>query len=135
MPTPHPTFNTGTALITTGASSVLVHVRIAQTDAQRAYGLMNLRSMPQDAGMFFAFFSPQTASFWMKDTLIPLSIAFIDVDGHISKILDMTPCKAAPCHIYSPGVVYQAALEVNRGAFQRWGVNVGDTVHLTQSGE
>ena len=62
----------------------------------------------------------------MKDTLIPLSIAFADADGMIVSILDMEPCETDPCEIYDPGVTYRSALEVNQGAFSRWGVEEGD---------
>ena len=66
----------------------------------------------------------------MKDTLIPLSIAFADADGTILSILDMDPCESDPCEIYDPGVPYRSALEVNQGAFDDWGVRVGDTLSL-----
>ena len=67
----------------------------------------------------------------MKDTLIPLSIAFWDGRGRIVRILDMTPCRADPCPTYDPRVAYRGALEVNRGAFKRWGVQRGDRVRLS----
>ena len=53
----------------------------------------------------------------MKDTLIPLSVAFADADGEIVTILDMEPCKADPCPVYDPGAPYRTALEANKGAF------------------
>jgi uncharacterized membrane protein (UPF0127 family) len=64
----------------------------------------------------------------MKNTLIPLSIAFWDARGRIVRILDMTPCRADPCRLYDPRVAYAGALEVNRGAFRRWGVERGDRI-------
>lgn len=131
---PSPSFNTGTALIDTSHGSVLVHVLVAQTKAQWSYGLMNRDSIPSDAGMIFLFQSPTTLSFWMKNTKIPLSIAFFNVNGKIESILDMDPCFKDPCRTYSPGVPYSGALEVNQGAFSKWGVATGDTLHLTQSG-
>jgi uncharacterized membrane protein (UPF0127 family) len=67
----------------------------------------------------------------MKDTLIPLSIAFYSVDGRILKILDMEPCKADPCPLYDPGVSYRGALEVNQGAFAGWGISEGDRLRIT----
>ena len=66
----------------------------------------------------------------MKNTLIPLSIAFADAEGTIVSILDMEPCEADPCEIYDPGVPYRSALEVNQGAFDDWGVQVGDRLTL-----
>jgi hypothetical protein len=64
----------------------------------------------------------------MKNTLIPLSIAFFDRQGVILRILDMEPCRADPCPVYYPGVVYQGALEVNQGWFRRRGLKEGARV-------
>ena len=64
----------------------------------------------------------------MKNTLIPLSIAFYDRRGRIVRILDMTPCRADPCPVYDPRATYRYALEVNRGAFKRWKVHMGDRI-------
>lgn len=135
-PQPHasPTFNTGTVLIDTAHGSVLVHVLVAESEAQWAYGLMNRSSIPSDAGMIFLFQSPTATGFWMKDTTIPLSIAFFDVNGKIEAIQDMKPCAKNPCPTYEPGMSFSGALEVNQGAFRRWGVSTGDKVNLTQSG-
>jgi uncharacterized membrane protein (UPF0127 family) len=66
----------------------------------------------------------------MKNTSIPLSVAFFDDAGKVLKILDMRPCHRTPCPIYHPGVSYTGALEVNRGAFQKNGITKGDVVHL-----
>jgi len=66
----------------------------------------------------------------MKDTLIPLSIAFFDDKGEILKILDMVPCKREPCKIYYPDAIYTRALEVNKAAFDRWEVTTGDSIEL-----
>jgi uncharacterized membrane protein (UPF0127 family) len=78
--------------------------------------------------MLFLFPSATTGPFWMKDTLIPLSIAFADGKGRILKILDMKPCLREPCPVYSPGRRYRVALEVNRGAFRRWEIAPGDQI-------
>jgi uncharacterized membrane protein (UPF0127 family) len=88
------------------------------------------RSLPRNAGMIFAFPRDRRGGFWMKNTLIPLSIAFSDRRGRILRILDMTPCRSEPCRIYDPGVAYRSALEVNRGAFTRWDVKRGDRITL-----
>jgi uncharacterized membrane protein (UPF0127 family) len=122
----------GNALIDTGDGSVLVRVEIADNPAERRVGLMNRESLPRDVGMAFIFFEDHSGGFWMKDTLIPLSIAFFDVEGEILKILDMEPCHKDPCPIYDPDVNYRGALEVNQGAFERWGVAVGDTLRISR---
>ena len=80
--------------------------------------------------MALLFFRDTRAGLWMKNTSIPLSAAFFDDKGTILKILDMDPCHQMPCRVYEPGVEYVGALEVNRGAFERHGVTVGDTIHL-----
>lgn len=116
--------------IDTGTEEVRVSVEVADDDGERRRGLMFRESLPEDAGMVFVFEGDESGGFWMKDTLIPLSIAFYDADGRILRILDMEPCRADPCQVYDPGVEYRGALEVNRGAFRRWGVEAGDRVQL-----
>ena len=117
-------------VIETGEGEVAVDVEVADSAGERAVGLMNRESLPEDAGMIFVFPEEHAGGFWMKDTLVPLSIAFADADGRILRILDMEPCEADPCEIYDPGVSYRSALEVNRGAFSDWGVEEGDRLTL-----
>jgi uncharacterized protein len=117
-------------LIETDGGEVELAVEVADDDEERQVGLMNRESLPADAGMIFLFEEDASGGFWMKNTLIPLSIAFADADGTIVRILDMEPCEADPCQIYSPGVFYRSALEVNQGAFDRLGVEEGDRLRL-----
>ena len=124
------TFPRGTALIETGERSVTVKVELATTGAQKARGLMYRTRLAPDSGMAFLFAQPSQGGFWMKNTRIPLSIAFWNAKRRIVRILDMTPCRADPCPVYNPGVTYVGALEVNRGAFRRWGVARGDTITI-----
>jgi len=124
-----PEFARGRVLIDTGDDSVLIDVDVAETDEQRAFGLMHRESMPDDEGMLFVFFEDSTSAFTMRNTLIPLSIAFFDFEGEILKILDMEPCEAEPCPSYDPAVTYRGSLEVNQGAFDEWGVEIGDRVN------
>lgn len=124
-----PEFARGRVLIDTGGDSVLIDVDVAETDEQRAFGLMHRETLPDDEGMLFVFFEDSVSAFTMRNTLIPLSIAFFDFDGEILKILDMEPCEAEPCPSYDPAVTYRGALEVNQGAFDEWGVEVGDMVN------
>ncbi|HXV32945.1 MAG TPA: DUF192 domain-containing protein [Gaiellaceae bacterium] len=119
-------------LETAGGEEVTVRVEIADDDQERQVGLMNRESLPADAGMIFLFDGDVSGGFWMKNTLIPLSIAFADADGTILSILDMEPCEADPCEVYDPGVSYRSALEVNQGAFADWGVAEGDRLTLRQ---
>jgi uncharacterized protein len=119
-------------VIETGSGEVEVPVEVADSSEERAVGLMNRESLPADAGMIFLFDEDTASAFWMKNTLIPLSIAFADEEGTIVSILDMEPCEADPCELYDPGVSYRSALEVNQGAFDDWGVEVGDRLSLIQ---
>jgi uncharacterized protein len=125
-------FPHGTAAIRTPAHTVTVRIEIARTPAQLERGLMGRKTLARNAGMAFLFGGETRGRFWMKDTLIPLSIAFWNKDGRILRILDMTPCRAAPCRQYDPKVAFSGALEVNRGAFIRWGVRPG--AHITIRG-
>lgn len=119
------------AVITTAqGDDVTVQVEVADEEDERARGLMNRESLDEDAGMLFLFPTETRGGFWMKDTLIPLSIAFVDGDGRILRILDMEPCRTDPCTVYDPGVAYRSALEVNQGAFAEWGVEEGDRLTL-----
>jgi uncharacterized membrane protein (UPF0127 family) len=122
-----------TVVIETADGEKEIAVEIADTDDERALGLMGRTSLPEDAGMIFIYPEPAEGGYWMKNTLIPLSIAFYDADGEILRILDMEPCRSDPCPVYDPGVRYAGALEVNQGAFERWGVREGDRLELRKS--
>lgn len=121
---------TGRVLLGGEENEVFVDVEIAQTPEHRQRGLMDRESLAGDAGMMFVYFEPTTTGFWMKDVTFPLSVAFIGEDQTILQIIDMEPCPEEPCPTYSPDVKYTAALEVNQGAFEEWGIGVGDTVTL-----
>ena len=126
-----PDFRRGTVIIETDDGAVMVEVEVADTEEQQQLGLMHRESLPPDAGMVFLFFDDRHGGFWMKNTLIPLSIAYFDRTGRILEIMDMEPCEADPCESYTPGVAYRGALEVNQGAFEGWGVEVGDRLQVS----
>jgi uncharacterized protein len=111
---------------------VPVRVEIADTDTERQTGLMGRTALAEDAGMLFVFDQEQTFSFWMKDTLIPLSVAYIDAEGRIVGIQDMQPLDETLHPSPEPA---QYALEVNQGFFEARGVTVGDTVELPGQSE
>lgn len=127
-----PCFYRGRAILRGEGDSVLLDVEIAETPKQHEVGLMGRDSLDEDAGMVFVFFEESRGGFWMKNTLIPLSIAFYDDSGTIVDILDMEPCEADPCEIYTPSAPYFGALEVNQGAFEEWDISVGDHLELIQ---
>ncbi len=114
-------------ILNSAGERVEVPVEIADTDEERQTGLMGRTALAEDAGMLFVFDVEQQLSFWMKDTLIPLSIAFIDSEGRIVDIQDMQPLDETPHPSAAPA---QYALEVNQGFFGARGIQVGDTVEL-----
>ena len=124
------TFPHGTAVIRTPERSVTVKVELARTPGQLHTGLSGRSTLAAKAGMAFLFGRDVREQFWMKDTSIPLSIAFWGKGGKILRILDMAPCLADPCMVYDPKVAFRGALEVNRGAFRRWGVRPGAVVTI-----
>lgn len=123
----------GVLHIETASGEVLVEVSVADTPDSRQQGLMGVEEMGEDTGMVFLEDQPVQQAFWMKDTLIPLSIAFWDEEGHIQAILDMEPCREDPCELYDPGVTWIGAVEVNQGFFADHDVQTGDTVSLERT--
>ncbi len=124
----------GTLEIEAAGGPVELTVEIADTAEERSRGLTGRESLPERSGMLFRYEADTRGGFWMKDTRIPLSIAFLDAGGRILAILDMEPCPADPCPVYRPDVAYRSALEVGRGAFARLGVTVGDVARLQSRG-
>lgn len=130
---PAPTTTPTSLTIYGNEGPVKVTLWVADTEAERERGLMGKPSLAPDRGMLFLFADkggPVTTQFWMKDTLVPLSIAFWNADGRIVAIRDMVPCTADPCAVYGAPVPYIGALEVNEGFFKAHGVVVGDRVAL-----
>lgn len=112
--------------------TAVMRVEVAATPEARAQGLMGRTKLPADQGMAFVFDHPTTGRFWMRDTLIPLSIAFWDERDRVVAILDMQPCRVDPCPTYGPDRPYVGAVEVNLGYFEDHGIQVGDHVELTE---
>ena len=102
-----------------------IQAEVARDDADTGRGLMHRKTLAKDGGMLFVFPKPTQHCFWMKDTLIPLSIAFIDGHGLVINVEDMDPqseqdhCSAGPS---------QYALEVNQGLFQAAAVTTGTKI-------
>lgn len=120
---PNPTLKTATFKI--GPASITAE--LALTADQRERGLMFRKSLADGKGMLFVFNDDQVLTFWMKNTYVPLSIAWIGSDGIVKGLADMDALSLAP--VGSDRSV-RYALEVPRGWFDRAGVKVGDKVEL-----
>jgi uncharacterized membrane protein (UPF0127 family) len=117
-------------IVNSFGEAVPVRVEIADTWDEQTRGLMERTALAEDAGMLFVFDRELQLPFTMKNTLIPLSIAFIDAEGRIVDILDMQPLdETTP---YASAAPYQYALEVNQGFFRERGVEVGNFVELPE---
>ena len=112
-----------------GGKEFRVRVEVADDLAEQAKGLMDRTALGEKRGMLFVYPEEQALSFWMKNTLIPLSIAFIDSQRRIIDIQAMKPLDDEPPH-YVSAEPAQYALEVNRGFFKQRGVKIGDRVEL-----
>lgn len=106
--------------LSVGEHQLFVHV--ARTEEERALGLMHRRDLPADEGMLFLCDEKAEQCFWMKDTPLPLSIAFLDDDGTIVRIDDLEPHSLEAS---SSGQPVQHVLEVNQGWFAERGIAPG----------
>jgi uncharacterized membrane protein (UPF0127 family) len=84
---------------------------LALTSSQQQRGLMFRKKAPAD-GMLFVFSQATSGGFWMKNTLVPLTIVYFDTAGRRVRRMSMTPCRKDPCRIYDPGRQYRYALEL-----------------------
>lgn len=115
-----PQLNLQRATITAGIH--LIDAQVAQTPEQREIGLMQRKEMPQREGMIFIFDLPGQQCFWMKNTVLPLTAAFVADDGTIVNMADMKPQTTDP-HCSAEPVRY--VLEMNRGWFAKKGIKAG----------
>jgi uncharacterized membrane protein (UPF0127 family) len=114
-----------------GGEEVEVRVKIADDLAEQTRGLMHRTALAEDRGMLFVYSEEEVRSFWMRNTLIPLSIAYIDSEGRIVDIQDMKPLDDDLPH-YVSAEPAQYALEVNQGFFEESGIEVGDRAELPE---
>jgi uncharacterized protein len=106
---------------------ISLKVKIADTNARKMQGLMHVRALGSYQGMLFFFDAEEKHCFWMKNTYIPLSIAFLDNDKKIVDIQNMQPLSTEH-HCSNSKARY--ALEVNQGWFEKKNLEVGDRVHF-----
>jgi uncharacterized membrane protein (UPF0127 family) len=102
-----------------------ITAELAVKDPERQRGLMFRTALPRDHGMLFVFPEERVLGFWMRNTAIPLSIAYADSTGTIVHIADLEPHSEASVSSLRPA---RYALEMNRGWFARHGVFVGDSI-------
>jgi uncharacterized protein len=123
-PEPLSRFPTGTVRVTGKHPTRRFKVWLAATDARREQGLMFVRSMEPDQGMWFQFDTPDILTFWMKNTYIPLDILYVAADGRIVRIAaQATPFSLTPIPSGAPAT---AVLELGGGIAEANGIRVGD---------
>lgn len=105
----------------------LIQAEVAATEAQREQGLMYREKMPTNAGMLFVFGTPSTQCMWMKNTPLPLSVAFIDASGKIVNIEDMQ-AHTLDSHCSTKTVPVRYALEMNLGWFRQKNIKPGMSI-------
>ena len=106
-------------------------VELSQTQEERSFGLMGRESLDQNRGMLFIFAQEGNYGFWMKDTLIPLDIIWINSANYAVYIArDVQPCKADFCPTITPEESAKYVLEVNAGVSDNIGLQVGDKLTL-----
>jgi len=121
------TFDVATLTIDTKGGPRHFSVEMALTPQQQEQGLMYRRSLAPNAGMLFVLPKIETATFWMKNTLIPLDMLFIAADGHVADIHERAvPLSEALIPSREP---VRAVLELNGGTVARLGIRTGDIVH------
>jgi uncharacterized membrane protein (UPF0127 family) len=118
-------FEVSEVVFTDGEQRIPMPVLVADDRSLRTTGLMHRTELPEDAGMLFVFDAPTSGAFWMKNTLLPLSIAFVGADGTVQQVLDMEPCTADPCPRYAPDGTYLRTVEANQGYFAAHGITAG----------
>ncbi len=123
--------STSLTILKSDGKGVSLQAEIATTDTERSKGLMFRRELRDGQGMLFVFDRDQHLSFWMKNTLIPLSVAYIASDGKILEIHDMTPESLSPV---DSDHAARYALEVPQGWFSRVGLGPGDRLELQNLG-
>lgn len=117
---------TGTLVIKTASGDHNFTIEVATSDQERALGLMFRRSLPDNAGMLFLYDTPQPATMWMKNTLIPLDMVFIAADGKVHRI-EQNAEPFSTALIPSDGPII-GVLELNGGEAAKIGLRRGDKV-------
>ena len=129
-PTPVPAAVTGPRA--TLPSGSVYRLELATVPEDQAQGLMYRENLPDKTGMLFVFDQPEPHHFWMKNTMIPLDIVWVDDSGKVVFISARTPpCKADPCPTYGPDVAVSRVLEIAGGKAAEEGLAVGSILQFT----
>lgn len=113
------------------ADGTVVRAEVADTEPVRARGLMFRRSLAADRGMLFVFDRPGPYAFWMKNTLIPLDMLWLDDEGRIvSLAVAVPPCRSDPCPTYPPDADARYVLEVPSGFASQHRIAIGHVVRI-----
>lgn len=112
-------------------SGAVYAVEVARTPEEQAQGLMYRESLPPRTGMIFLFTDGGAHHFWMKNTMIPLDIIWIDRDGKVLFVsADTPPCRSDPCPNYGPEAPAPTVLEIAGGMAAREGIRIGAAIRL-----
>lgn len=105
-------------------------IEIADTPQERQLWLMHREYLPEKSGMLFVFQQSGQYKFWMKNTLIPLDMVWIDQDQTIIDIKQAIPCTADPCTTYGPDEFSSYVLELNSWISKKYGIKIGDNIEI-----
>jgi uncharacterized membrane protein (UPF0127 family) len=126
----NPTTNSSSVKIALPSNKIII-AEIADNDKARSRGLMYRKYLPPENGMLFVFDIEDFHSFWMKNTLIPLDIIWLDKDFRIVYFYqNVPPCKSDPCASYAPLLKAKYVLEVNSGFIKNVGLKLDDKLKL-----
>ena len=133
-PTPSPVAASGPRVVF--PSGAVYRVELARTPEEQQRGLMFRESLPEKSGMLFLFDDDSPHGFWMKNTMIPLDIIWLDDVGQVLFVsADTPPCKADPCPSYGSQVAASSVLEIAGGLAARENVTVGSRIRFEGIGK
>lgn len=119
--------------IDNGEKLIEINVEIADDNEERVKGLMFRERLKDDEGMFFVFEDEEYQTFWMKNTLIPLDMIFVDDKNEIVDIKHAVPCKAEPCELYKSSKPAKYVLELNGDFTMKNNIKIGDKIILYEN--
>lgn len=115
-----------------GKNLIKINVEIADDSNEREKGLMFREKLNENGGMLFVFDDESYQTFWMKNTLIPLDMIFIDGNFNVVDIKHAVPCKKEPCALYKSSNPAKYVLEVNENFTEKNNVKIGDKIIMNK---